>query len=287
MENHNVHQNGGLDQGYLCPMTPKTPLPLSTSISLMFKEHPLEARFGAARQAGFRGLEIQRIDEGEPAAMSAAAARAEVEVVLINLPLGDFWTGGPGLSGVPGREAEFRVAFEHGLEAARLLETRLIHLGPSRVPAGTDRTACLETYRRNVELALRLADGRELTLLAEPVNQVDFPGALLTDLDQTAALVADVGSDRFGLQFDIYHTAMSGLDPVAGFNAHAALVRHIQFSDAPGRHEPGTGSIDFPAMLAAIARSSYQGWIGAEYFPSVRTEETLGWRDQFEVLLRR
>lgn len=119
----------------------------SCSVSMMFRELPLLARFGAARAAGFTGVEIQFIDEGDPAAMARAARDAGVEVVLINADMGDLRTGGPGLSGVPGREADFRAGFARALEASMTLGGSRIHLGPSWVPPGTSRAECLAVYQ--------------------------------------------------------------------------------------------------------------------------------------------
>jgi hydroxypyruvate isomerase len=248
----------------------------STSISLMFREYPIEARLERARRAGFEGVEIQFIEEADPPSLGRAARACGIAVALINVGMGDFRAGGPGLSGVPGREAEFRQAVTHALEAAVELGVDRIHLGPSRVPDGIPRERCLETYRSNLEAASELA-GDRFDLLIEPINLTDTPTALLFDFDLAAELIREQRSVRFGLQFDIYHAAMLGHDPVGLFAAHRSLVRHVQFSDAPGRHEPGTGAIDFDRVLTSIAASGYQGWVGSEYFPSRPTDETLGW----------
>ena len=63
----------------------------------------------------------------------------------------------------------------------------------------------------------------------------------------------------------------------SGFGAIMSRIGHIQFADNPGRHEPGTGGIDYPAVFAALDRLGYDGWAAAEYWPSRTTEETLGW----------
>ncbi|MEO8448761.1 MAG: TIM barrel protein [Gemmatimonadota bacterium] len=255
------------------------PIRFSTSVSLMFREHPMLERFGAARAAGFIGVEIQALDEGDPTAMAASAKAAGVTVVLVNVPMADFRDGGPGLSGVPGREPQFEAALHRALDAAERLGARLVHVGPSRVPIGMSRPASVAVYRSNLEMALKAADGRDIQLLIEPLNTVEFPEVLLSDLEEAATFVHAVGVDRLGLQFDIFHTAMNGLDPRAAFAAHLRSIRHIQFSDAPGRHEPGTGSIDFDGIFSDIVASGYQGWVGAEYYPSRRTAETFGWLD--------
>ncbi|APL95095.1 hydroxypyruvate isomerase [Sphingobium indicum B90A] len=252
---------------------------ISASVSMMFRELPLLERFAAAARAGFDGVEIQVIDEGDPAEMAQAARAAGMPVVLMNLPLGDLFAGGPGLSGVPGREAEFASAAERGLRAAREMDARFVHVGPSRIPPGHDREACLETYRRNAGQALALA-GRlapDAVLLVEPMNRVEMPDALFASIDEAADMVRLIGSAGFGLLFDLYHVAMNGDDIARAWAAHGHIAPHVQFSDAPGRNEPGTGSIDFAAAFAGLRASGYGGWHGAEYRPAGPTTAGLGW----------
>ncbi len=250
----------------------------SASISFMFREMPLLDRFAAAKSAGFGGVEIQVLAEGDATEMAAAARAAGVEVVLINVDLGDYLQGGQGLSNVPGQEAEFREAARRACDAARLLGARFVHLGPSRIPQGVAREQCLDTYLANAEAALAMAEGAPFTLLLEPMNPVDAPTGLFTDIDAAADLLRGALGGRMGLLFDLYHLTQAGTDPVAAARRHADLIRHVQFSDAPGRHEPGTGTIDFQACFAALEGAGYDGWFGAEYFPSLPTPQTLGWR---------
>jgi hydroxypyruvate isomerase len=253
-------------------------LRFSTSVNFLFGELPFLERFAAASAAGLAGVEIQFI-EAEPAEIRRAVDDAGVEVVLINVDMGDLMAGGPGLSGVPGREREFREAAARAAQAADILGARCVHLGPSLVPEGVSREDCLASYRSNVEAVLALdafASGGVKPLL-EPMNTVDMPNALFSDVQEAAAWLQCEFAGALGLQFDIYHVAQSGLDPLAAWHALAGQVSHVQFSDAPGRGEPGRGDIDFPAVFRAIGDSSYGGWTGAEYFPSGATLNTLGW----------
>lgn len=253
----------------------------STSITMMFLEHAILDRFSAARAAGFCGVEIQNLVAGEPHAMAQAAAETELPVVLVNVPTGDFAAGGLGLSGVPGRERAFQNELKRTLEAATIMGVPFVHLGPSRVPDGRTREASLRIYRENLNLSLHLAEPHNVTLLIEPINTTDNPTALLTRLDEAARLIEEAGSSHLGLLFDVYHTAMNGLDPQQSFGRYLPLIRHIQFSDVPGRQEPGSGSIDFEAVFSAIRSSPYDGWVGAEYHPSKATADTLGWLTTF------
>lgn len=253
----------------------------SASVTMLFGELPLLDRFAAVRAAGFEGVEIQTLAVAAPAVMARAAADAGTPVVLVNVPTGDYSTGGPGLSGVPGREELFRAEVLRALEAAELLDARFVHLGPSRIPETVEREACLATYCQNLEMAVMLARGSGRELLIEAMNRVEAPTALLSDVEDAAALIRAGFLGRVGLQFDVYHLAMNGRDPVAAFNAHADLVRHVQFADAPGRHEPGTGAVDFAAIFGTIRQSGYSGWCGAEYHPSRETSRTLDWLGHF------
>jgi hydroxypyruvate isomerase len=79
------------------------------------------------------------------------------------------------------------------------------------------------------------------------------------------------------MQFDTYHAARMELDLVDEFKRSLPYVRHVQFADFPGRHEPGTGAVPFTELLKALRDAEYGGWLGAEYFPSGRTEESLYW----------
>ncbi|MFO1393355.1 MAG: TIM barrel protein [Steroidobacteraceae bacterium] len=248
----------------------------SASVTLMFREWPALERLSAARKAGFERVEIQML-EAMPADLAAAAGAAGVGVLLLNVGMGDFLQGGPGLAGVPGREQAFLAEFDKALAAARVLRAPFVHVGPSRVPAGVSRSDCLATLEANLRAASARAAGNNVTLLVEPVNSLDMANALLCDVDEAADMVRQRLHGIAWLMFDVYHVVRNGRDVVDAFRRNGDVVRHVQFSDAPGRHEPGTGGIDFANVFAGIEAAGYTGWFGAEYLPSKATVDTLGW----------
>ncbi|MBM4187503.1 MAG: TIM barrel protein [Gemmatimonadetes bacterium] len=261
---------------------PEAAIRLSASISLMFREIPFAERFAAARQAGFEGVEIQVIEEADPATAPDLARAAGIEVVLLNVSLGDFRTGGPGLSGVPEREPAFRAALLTAADLADRLGARFLHLGPSRVPAGESRERCLAVYRDNLRFAAeRSRDWRDRPVI-EPLNVVETPDILLSSLDDAGALIEAAGS-AIGLQYDLYHAVLNGVDLAATFDRHRRRIAHIQFADAPGRHEPGSGTVDFARFLSHLKAGGYRGWLGAEYFPTGATTASLAWLPDFHA----
>ena len=253
---------------------------LSTSVNFLFGEQPFLERFTAAKAAGFEGAEIQILEAG-PDDVAVAAQKAGIEIALLNADMGDLLMGGPGMSGVPGREDEFASAIKTAIDAAKTMKAAHIHIGPSRIPDGETRERCTDCLVSNLMALSPLADQAGITLLVEPINTLDMPDALMVSVDETARVLADRLEGRVKLQFDVYHVARNGEDPVAQFNAHGEIVAHVQFSDAPGRGAPGTGDIDFDAVFAALDKAAYSGWVGAEYLPSAGTQASLDWMAKY------
>ncbi len=252
----------------------------TTSVSLMWRDLPIAERFASAKAAGFCGAEIQVPGEAAAADWAAAAESSGLPITLMNLDMGDYLGGGPGLSGVPGREAAFAAALDIGLDAAALLKPAILHIGPSRVPEGVASEACLDVYRANVALALEQACSRGIPaqLVVEAVNRAEAPTALIGTTAEAAAIAADFGG-ALKLLFDLYHAAAGGEDPLASYRTHAGAIAHIQFSDLPGRQPPGKGTLDFAALFAGIEAAGYAGAWGAEYMSFAGTGATLGWME--------
>lgn len=256
----------------------------SANISTMFKERPLLERFAAARAAGFPAVEIQFPYEATLADVARAKEAAGVVVDLINLPAGDFATGVRGIAGLPGRAGEFRAAVGLGRDYARALGARKVNVLAGIQPAGADRSACLAQLVENLRVAADALNADGIRVLVEPINSLDIPGFLVSRTPEALAVVeqAAAGSARdLGVQADLYHMARMGEDAGSALIALGKRLAHVQFSDVPGRVEPGSGTLDWEAQFAAVVRSGYAGFVAAEYTPSRRTEETLAWMRKF------
>lgn len=249
---------------------------LAVSVTFMFREVPFLERFALARKEGFGAVEIQVLDATAQDA-AQAAADAGLTIALLNVGMGDFTTGGAGLAGVPGREAEYCRAFADSLETAAALGAQQLFVGPSRIPGGQSQAACRDSFHRNMERCLPLAAQAGVPLLLEAMNPIDMPDALFTDIEETASFLRAHYPGQIGLQFDLYHVARAGEDIGAALQRHVDIIRHVQFADAPSHAQPGTGSTDFAAAFAALSATSYDGWIAAEYLPQGPTMDSFGW----------
>jgi hydroxypyruvate isomerase len=247
----------------------------AANLGWLFQEHAFLDRFAAARRTGFRGVELAQPYEYPAAEVAARLRDNDLEFVLINLPMGDKSKGDFGIACRPGREAEFRAGVARGIEYAHAIGVKKLNCISGLARPGEDRAAMRATLVSNLRLAAREFKAAGLELVLEPLNTHDNPGFLVAHQSEGAAIIDEVGADNLGLQLDIYHTVMMGDDPAALLREHRAVIRHIQFADAPGRGEPGTGTIDFPPLFALIDELGYRGWVSAEYRPSKPTPETV------------
>lgn len=253
----------------------------AANLQWLFTERPFLERFAAARAAGFRGVEFPSPYEQPAAAIAAQLAAHGLECVLFNLPMGDRARGDFGIACRPGREAEFRDGVGRALEYAAALGARRLNCVAGTAAAGEDREALAATLAGNLRFAASACAAAGVALVMEPINDRDVPGFLVPRCADAARLIAQAGAPNLGLQCDLYHVAMMGDDGGEALRAHRAIVRHVQFADAPGRGEPGSGALPLAALFRAIDASGYDGWVSAEYRPSRRTEDTLAWMSEF------
>lgn len=252
-------------------------LKFCANVSWLFREVPFLERPEAARRAGFSGIEFHSSENFTSAEIAHAAHNAGVSIVLFNAWPADLLNGGCGLSGVPGREAEFRLAVAQACDFGAALGGAHVQIGQSRVPAGVSRDECMRVYVENLRYAAAELAQAGCRVLVEPMNETDCPGVLVPDVPTALAAIAKAADPRIGLQFDTYHHHMSGADVDSAIQWLGARIAHLQISDAPGRHEPGTGCIEFDKMFKTLDRQRYPHWVAAEYRPSRSTIETLDW----------
>jgi hydroxypyruvate isomerase len=243
----------------------------------MFAELPFEERFAAASAAGFSAVEILFPYAWTHEQVACQLAEHALAQVLINLPPGDWENNERGIACLPGRRGEFEDTVARGLTYARALDCPRLHCMAGCAPEGADADVLLSTYIDNVRFAAKAAAQHDITLTIEPINNRDLPGYLLTGSDQAAQIITEVGVPSLALQYDIYHMHVMGEDIPRSLARHMRRIGHVQISDEPGRHEPGSGEIDYTLLLPLLDELGYEGWVGCEYHPAAATLDGLGW----------
>jgi len=113
-------------------------------------------------------------------------------------------------------------------------------------------------------------------LVIEPLNVlVDHPGYYLTTSAEGFEILDEVDSPNVKLLYDIYHQQVTEGNLIATITSHIAQIAHFHVADVPGRHEPGTGEINWVNVLRAIDEAGYAGYVGLEYMPTGATVESL------------
>lgn len=260
-------------------------LRFSANLSMLFTEYDWPQRFAVAKQHGFYAVEIQFPYHLPAAQLQDLLAENALQLVLFNVAADDLLQGGEGLAAVPEKQTQFRAAVEQVLAYARVLKPAAINVLPGRCLHPERLPGYLATFKANLHYAAEAFATLGINTVFEAINTTDMPGFLIHSGAQMLAVLAEVAHPKLGLQYDIYHMRMMAEDCSEFLQQHMDKIGHIQFADRPGRGQPGTGSVDFPALFEIIAASNYQGWVGAEYKPVGGSVESLAWLNRsIEIL---
>ena len=251
---------------------------LAANLSTLFPEIPFLDRFAAAARAGFRYLEYQFPYQWSPDELARRAHEAGLEVVLHNLPAGDFAKGDRGIGCLPGREREFRDGVERAIDYARAARCPRLNCLAGIAPIDPEHFAVLVD---NVRYAARRLGAAGLSLTLEPINTRTVPGFFLSRSAQALDVLNAAGEGNAFLQYDFFHMQIMEGDLASTVERLLPRIGHIQLADVPERHEPGTGEINFDFLLGRLDALGYSGYVGCEYNPRGDTLEGLKWAQPY------
>ncbi len=250
----------------------------AANLSMLFTELDFLERFGAAREAGFDAVEFLFPYAYDAAQMAALLRRHALTLVLHNMPPGDWAAGERGMACDPLRAAEFRAGVALALSYATQLGVRQLHCMAGIAPPHATPSLARQTFIDNLRYAADQCGPHGIDVLIEPINTYDIPGYFLSHSRQALDIIADCGRDNLFLQYDIYHMQRMEGELSNTIRANLPLIKHMQLADTPGRHEPGSGEINYRHLFALLDELGYAGWIGCEYHPRAGTVAGLGWR---------
>lgn len=262
-------------------------LKFATNLTFMFTEVPFLERFAMAREAGFRYVEFHSpypfcIDTDT---IRSAAESAGVQIVHFNLPGGDWEAGERGIAVLPQRSEEFRQGVASTIATAQRLGCRQLNC-PLGYPDGqTSAREQQHTLIDNLRYAAQATQDAGITLLVEPLNPITHPGYPLVNTAQAIALLEEVNHPNLMIQHDFYQMQRSEGELTATLHHHLDRIGFIQLADNPGRHEPGSGEINYRHLFAELERLKFDRLISLEYSPRTSTLESLGWIEEYGLSL--
>lgn len=252
-------------------------LRFSANLTMLFSEVGFLARFEKAARAGFKGIEyLFPYEWGKDQLIDKLGENSLIQV-LHNLPAGDWSAGERGIACIPGRETEFQEGVGKAIDYAKALGcfqiNCLVGLTPQNVPVDKVRA----TLIGNLRFAAKALNNEGIRLLIEPLNDRDMPGFYLVHTADALQIIKEVGHRNLWLQYDVYHMQMMEGNLTKTILDNLSTISHVQIADNPGRHEPGTGEINFANLFKAIETAGYDRWVGCEYKPAGKTEDGLQW----------
>ncbi|MBI3451559.1 MAG: hydroxypyruvate isomerase [Rhodospirillales bacterium] len=249
----------------------------AANLTMLFNEVDFLDRFALAAQAGFKGVEYLFPYAYPKQQLADRLKQNGLVQVLHNLPAGAWDKGERGIACLPDRVNEFRDGVGKAIEYATALGCKQVNCLAGVAPASAAYEKLRETLGANLKYAAGELKAAGIRLLIEPINTRDIPNFYLNTTRQTLGIMADVGADNLWLQYDAYHMQIMEGDLAHTIETNLARIAHVQIADNPGRHEPGTGEINYGFLFGHLERIGYRGWVGCEYKPADKTQAGLGW----------
>jgi hydroxypyruvate isomerase len=249
----------------------------AANLSMLFTEVPFLDRFKAAREAGFTAVEFLFPYEYGLENVRAKIQENGLEAVLFNLPAGNWAAGERGIAANPERVAEFRAGVEQAAAWAVELGVPRLNCLAGKEAATVTAAEQEQVLKDNIRYAAAVLQDKGLKLMLEPINHYDIPGFMLNTSYQVLQLIAEVGAPNVYLQYDVYHAQREEGELAATIRKHIQQIGHIQIADNPGRHQPGTGEINYKFLLQELDNLGYEGYVSLEYVPQPDTLTSLNW----------
>ncbi len=253
----------------------------SANLTMLFNEVDFLDRFERAAKVGFKGVEYLLPYGWSKEELVERLNRYGLVQVLHNLPAGDWQAGERGIACIPGREGEFQDGVGRAIEYAKALGCPRINCLVGKTPQGVPSEKVRKTLVDNLRFAANALEKEGIRFLVEPLNDQDMPGFYLVHTKEAFRLFEEVGHSNLYLQYDIYHMQIMEGNLTKTILSNLAKIEHLQLADVPGRHEPGTGEINFSNLFRFVDEAGYQGWIGCEYIPLGKTEDGLKWMESY------
>ncbi len=254
---------------------------LAANLTMLYTDSPFLDRFARARASGFRYVEYLFPYEHDISALAAALEKNGLTQVLFNLPAGNWGAGDRGIAVFPDRSGEFRQGVARAIEVAKILKVKqlncLVGKRDEKIPLADQQRVMIE----NLRYAASELGKHALLLLIEMLNPYDVPNFMLASPRAAFAAQEQVASPNLKVQYDVYHAQRTEGELAATFQKNLARIGHVQIADNPGRHQPGTGEINYRFLLNHFDRVGYAGFVGLEYIPEGTTEQSLAWVKEY------
>ena len=255
------------------------------NLNFLFKEHEFLDRFNAAHEAGFDTIEFMFPYEYEAEEIAGLLKKNNLKQVLFNLPAGDWDGGSRGIAANPARVEEFRSGVDSAIEYAQVLDVERINCLAGLAVEGVSYEEQWQTLKENMTYASSRLAKENRQLLIEAINTIDVPGFFIPTTADALRIMDEIGDPNIKLQYDVYHMQRIEGNLIETISTNLDRISHIQIADVPGRHQPGTGEINYRFLFEKLDSLGYEGFVSLEYIPQPDTVSSLKWFNQLGLTL--
>lgn len=246
---------------------------ISCCIDMMFSRINFYDRFEAVRKCGIETIEFWKWSDKDIDKIEKILNQNNMGVSIFNLDSRDIQLSKDLARGIlnDGRDDELISSVKESIPVYRRLgASAMIVLIGDGVPFNRDNVLhCLKSVAAVVE-------AENINLVVEPLNATDRKGYCMPYAKPIFEILREVDSPNIKMLYDIYHQSMTGDFSIDDIRENIDIIGHFHLADVPGRHEPGTGTIDYPSIISQINALPYDGYIGLEYRATKADEDTMG-----------
>ena len=249
-------------------------VPYKTSVMLwtVFQKEPFEKRLEKVAEAGFHAVELvnEFADWTENDYRRVDRRRRKLGISFDTLLAG-------GDLANPGRREAFLADLRAKLTVAQKLECPSMICMSGNVVPGMDRELQHQSMVEGLKRGAEIVEGKGVTLLVENIDLEENPHYYLWSVPEAMEIIEEVNHPQVKFLYDFFHAQISGGNLIANLERHFKSVGCVHIADVPGRHEPGTGEINYDNIYKKLAELGYSGYVTMEFLPSrdpVRTLRT-------------
>ena len=251
---------------------------ISTCIDMMFASMDFYDRFAAAKSSGIGAVEFWKWSNKDLDKVRELLDQHQLGFSVFNIDCRDeqlSWDLSRGILN-RGRRQELLSALRESIPVYNMLEASgmIVLIGEntdeiSRQQQKENIYACLSD-------AAEAAEKANITLVVEPLNDIDRQNYCMPYAADLLEILNRVDSDHVKMLYDMYHQSMMGDFSLDVIRENIHRIGHFHVADCPGRHEPGTGKVDYVEILRQISQLEYDGYIGLEYRATKADDQTFG-----------
>ncbi|XP_033116316.1 putative hydroxypyruvate isomerase [Anneissia japonica] len=261
-------------------------LKFAANLSFLFTElADLEARYSAAKEAGFEAVEVAFPYTLPLVDVQRALESNQQRQVLLNIFPGDLSAGELGHAALPGKEKEFQDALNLSITYCKALKCDRLHIMTGKIPDPSPEATkeCLlkkmeDTFIANLKYAADILSKEGILALIEPLNKKTVPNYFLNSQYQAVDMIKKVGHPNLKLQMDLFHVQQQHGNITHIIKELYPYIGHIQVAQVPDRGQPDSpGELNYNYIFQLLQELGYKGWIGCEYKPTGKTKDSFAW----------